>query len=445
MSFSIENDVKPLLPKHWEFRRLKEIADVTPSNVDKLSADGEQPVLLCNYVDTYKNEKITSKIDFMKATATTSQIERLSLAKGDITITKDSESPWDIAVPAYIGEDIEGLVCGYHLSKISPNPERMVGSFLAWALRCKSVNLQFTLISQGITRYGLNSSGLSDGRVPCPPVDEQIAIAAYLDAETQRIDGLIDEKRNLLSTLVDLRVTRITEILTGTGLEQKNTGSEWLPKIPKSWELKRLKFLGQVRSGVAKGKKYDGQTTVEMPYLRVANVQDGYLKLDEISMIEVSTEEVERYTLLHGDVLMNEGGDYDKLGRGAVWESQVEGCLHQNHVFAVRLDDVSLADWVSAITQTAYAKFYFMNNSKQSTNLASINQGNVKEFPVVLPPQEERLFRQKMLQDELARIDELVTHTKREIDCLGEFRSSTITDVVLGRLRVPPLTPKANA
>ena len=173
--------------------------------------------------------------------------------------------------------------------------------------------------------------------------------------------------------------------------------------------------------------------------MRVANVQDGYIDLNDVTLIEVAEIEVERYTLQVGDVLMNEGGDYDKLGRGAMWEGHIDRCLHQNHVFAVRLDEVEWAPWVAAVTRTAYAKFYFMNNSKQSTNLASINQTNVKEFPVVVPPVYQRDELLQVLADELRRIDDLVRHVERELQVLTEFRSSTITDAVLGRIQVVPM------
>lgn len=279
---------------------------------------------------------------------------------------------------------------------------------------------------------------------PSRPV--QTAIASYLDAETKRIDELIGEKRRLLAALIDLKSSRISAILTGADEATVPTGSEWLPMIPRGWALKRLKLLGQVRSGLAKGKRHEeGVTTVELPYMRVANVQDGYIDLSDVTLIEVAENEIARYTLQVGDVLMNEGGDYDKLGRGAMWEGLIDQCLHQNHVFAVRLDDVEWAPWVAAVTRTSYAKFYFKNNSKQSTNLASINQTNVKEFPVVVPPATLRDELLKVLTDELRRIDDLAHHVKRELEVLAEFRSSTITDAVLGRIQVPSATLKADA
>ena len=250
---------------------------------------------------------------------------------------------------------------------------------------------------------------------------------------------MIEEKNKLLIALKELKNTRISELLAGGGESATVlTGDPWLPRIPEGWSLMKLKRLGEVRSGVAKGKKHEaGVRIVELPYMRVANVQDGYIDLKDVAVIDVAEQDVDRYTLRVGDVLMNEGGDFDKLGRGAVWEGLVDGCLHQNHVFAVRLDDVEWAPWLAGITRTSYAKFYFMNNSKQSTNLASINQTNVKEFPVAMPPKEVRDGILKSLHMELDRISELNEHVVLELKMLTELRSCTITDAVLGRVRIP--------
>lgn len=278
---------------------------------------------------------------------------------------------------------------------------------------------------------------VKDFSMESPERDVQVAIACYLDTETARIDGLIAAKRDLLTVLIEMKAARITEILTGAADAVVPTGDIWLPMIPRGWVLKRLKHLGQVRSGLAKGKKHEaGTPTVELPYMRVANVQDGHIDLSEVASLEVAIDDIDRYSLAVGDVLMNEGGDYDKLGRGAVWDGAIEPCLHQNHVFAVRLDDVAWAPWVSALTRTAYAKFYFMNNSKQSTNLASISQSNVKEWPVVLPPEEVRDRLLMQLNEELKRANDLIAHVDEELRMLNELRSATVTDAVLGRIDV---------
>ena len=420
------------VPSHWDVLRIKEVSNVIPSNVDKLTVEGQAPVRLCNYVDVYKNERITSGIEFMWATATSEQVERLALRVGDVVVTKDSESPWDIAVPTVVADAIECLVCGYHLTKLEPTD--IEGQFLAWALRAYQVNLHFALSAGGITRYGLSSSSLADGNLPRPPSDEQQAIADYLDTETARIDELIREKEGLIGLLGEARRSFVSSVLSGDSLPGSPSSNEWAPHLPSGWQIKRLKHLAQVRSGIAKGKDTEGRQTIELPYLRVANVQDGHLDLDVVSTIEVDANAVERFTLQPGDVLMNEGGDYDKLGRGALWSGEVSPCLHQNHVFAVRPVEEGLSEWLAAITQTRYAKFYFMNNAKQSTNLASISQTNIKELPVLLPPKKVRDVLLAKAGEEARAIAELIAHTRDEMLLLKELRAATIAEAVLGRI-----------
>ena len=248
------------------------------------------------------------------------------------------------------------------------------------------------------------------------------------------------EKEGLVGLLDEARRSFVSGVLSGDALPGSPSGNEWAPHLPDGWQIKRLKHLAQVRSGIAKGKDMDGKQTVELPYMRVANVQDGHLDLDEVSTIEVEASAVERFSLQPGDVLMNEGGDYDKLGRGALWSGEVSPCLHQNHVFAVRPVEEELSEWIAAITQTKYAKFYFMNNAKQSTNLASISQTNVKELPVLLPPKKVRQELLVKAKSEAKAIAELIAHTRDEIALLKELRAATIADAVLGRVDVRTLS-----
>lgn len=202
---------------------------------------------------------------------------------------------------------------------------------------------------------------------------------------------------------------------------------DWLgPPLPASWQLKRLKFLASVQTGLAKGKEYGDEPTVEVPYLRVANVQDGYLDLDDVSTIEIPVADLGRYRLKLGDVLMNEGGDFDKLGRGHVWHGQIDPCIHQNHVFAVRPHAV-LPEWLNAWTGSQPAQFYFMGRAKQSTNLASISSTNLMELPVPVPPVDEQRQRLVFIDRETARIDALIEKKTRFIELLREKRQALIT------------------
>lgn len=177
--------------------------------------------------------------------------------------------------------------------------------------------------------------------------------------------------------------------------------------IPEGWKKKSLEDVAEIRGGLAKGKQPAHQL-VYRPYLRVANVQDGYLDLRIMKEIAVQEKDLDRYSLRYGDVVLTEGGDFDKLGRGAVWKEQLQGCLHQNHVFAVRADKATLLpDFFAAQSASHYGKSYYLSCAKRSTNLASINSTQLKQFPVLLPPILEQ-----------ARIAEILSVWDRSIETM---------------------------
>jgi type I restriction enzyme S subunit len=211
--------------------------------------------------------------------------------------------------------------------------------------------------------------------------------------------------------------------------EYKDSGVEWLGEVPAHWDVTRLKFIAHVQTGIAKGKDNAGREIVTVPYLRVANVQDGHIDLSDVATIEIPVADLPRYQLRSGDVLMNEGGDFDKLGRGHIWDGSIEPCIHQNHVFSVRPFGVS-PQWLNLFTGAVQAQFYFMSRSKQSTNLASISSTNVMDLPLVVPPPDERDLLSTFLAAETAKIDALVEEQQRLIELLKEKRQAVISQAV---------------
>ena len=150
-----------------------------------------------------------------------------------------------------------------------------------------------------------------------------------------------------------------------------------LPVVP-------LRDLAYIQTGLAMGRRPDPSTTTR-PYLRVANVKDGSLDLNEMKDIVVEQDKIERYLLRYGDVLMTEGGDLDKLGRGTVWQDEIPGCLHQNHVFVVRTERGRLDPWyLVAVARSPYGRAYFLSCAKRTSNLASVNKTQLGEFPIPL-------------------------------------------------------------
>ncbi len=424
------------VPGHWSGKRLRDCVESCSNGVWGDEPDGgEDDIPVIRVADFDRNRRQVVEYETLRKVESGQRESRLLLS-GDMLMEKSGggeQQPVGMVVSYLAPED---AVCSNFVARMRSR-EGVVSRFMVYlhaylyASRVTNISVKQTTGIQN-----LDSTAYLSEACFVPPPDEQQAIADHLDTETARINTLIHEKDELRGLLKEARSSRISELVSGDGLPGSPTGNPWAPHLPKSWQFKRLKHLAQVRSGLAKGKESGGNATVELPYLRVANVQEGRLDLREISTMPVEVDAVERFSLVEGDVLMNEGGDYDKVGRGAMWTGEISPCLHQNHVFAVRPVERDLSEWLSAITQTQYAKFYFMNNAKQSTNLASISQTTVKELPILLPPKAQRDALLRMLGAELAAFDNLIAHTNDEIGLLKELRAATIADAVLGRIDV---------
>ncbi len=194
--------------------QLKQIASVSVSNVDKKSSEEERLVRLCNYTDVYKNDLIDASLDFMKATASPSQIRAFGLRAGDSIITKDSETPDDIAVPAFVEETIEDLVCGYHLAVIRPEAE-VVPKYLFWCLASQPMRDQAAVAATGVTRFGLRQESIKSTTLDLPSTAHQGRIADFLDEETAWIDRLIELREQQIELLKERRHALITAATTG--------------------------------------------------------------------------------------------------------------------------------------------------------------------------------------------------------------------------------------
>lgn len=203
------------VPAHWGVQKLKHIAKVNLSNVDKKTNESESPVKLCNYLDVYYNDYITSDLNFMDATATPSQINKFILRKEDVLITKDSESWDDIAVSAYVPSDLDGVICGYHLAHIQPNTAQIKGEYLFQSFIAQGVNNQFKVAANGITRYGIGKYSIDNSLFLVPPLGEQRSIAAFLRSEIDKIDTLTAKICENIEKLREYRTALISATVTG--------------------------------------------------------------------------------------------------------------------------------------------------------------------------------------------------------------------------------------
>lgn len=204
--------------------------------------------------------------------------------------------------------------------------------------------------------------------------------------------------------------------------------------VPRDWEVIALADRAAIQSGIAKNANATLRDPISVPYLRVANVQDGYLDLGQVSTIDVERAELNRYSVLPGDVLMNEGGDLDKLGRGAIWTGQINPCVHQNHVFAVRCGKGLVSTYLNAWTSSAQARRYFLLAGRQTTNLASINKTSLGDLIVAVPPTE---IEQHQIAQALTDADALIDSLEQLLTKKRQIKQGAMHELLTGERRLP--------
>lgn len=310
----------------------------------------------------------------------------------------------DILIARYgasLGRICTGMSGAYNvaLAKTIFSSKVLNRKYVYWMLQSESFQAPLLGISR-TAQAGFNKEDLSTFAMPLPPLPEQQRIVDRIESLFAKLDEAKQKAQDVLDSFETRKAAILHKAFTGelTAQWRKEHGVGM-----ERWETKKLSEVARLQTGIMKGKHYTGQI-IMLPYLRVANVQDGFLNLDEIKEIEVAPEQVERYSLLDGDVLFTEGGDYDKLGRGTVWQGQIKNCLHQNHVFVVRPHaDVLNPYFLSHQAGSRYGKQYFLKCSKQTTNLASINSTQLKGFPVLIPALEEQVQIVSHIDDLLAK------------------------------------------
>ncbi len=436
------------VPSHWDVRRLKEIAEAFPSNVDKKAYENDEPIRLCNYTDVYYNDKITSGMSFMEATATQEQIDRFSLRSGDVIITKDSESADDIAIAAFVPDDLPGIVCGYHLSMVRARAANS-GAFLKRYFDSPFAKANFAVRANGLTRVGLGQYAVDNVPVPCPPIDEQLVIAAFLDRETARIDALIEEQERLIALLKEKRQAFISQAVT-KGLDptapMKDSGVEWLGEVPAHWEVAPLKRFLAILSGYAFPSQGFSTSENDQRLLRGINVAVGHTRWDDVVFWpRLEGDGFEAFQLQAGDIVL--GMDRPWIGDGLriaqITDDDLPALLLQR-VAALRPKQKILQRFVVYLL-TGEAFHHHCVPEMSGVSVPHISPGQIGEFVVNIPPLNEQYSIVEAMDTMFYRIGELISTTEATINILQERRSAVISAAVTGKIDVRDVSNSAPA
>lgn len=436
------------VPKHWNVEPLKRSCQIFPSNVDKKSYEEQIPVLLCNYTDVYYNEEIVSGMQLMSATATKEQIEKFTLQAGDVVFTKDSESADDIAIAAYIPQDLSGVICGYHLSVVRSSAETD-GAFVKRFFDSQSAKAYFAVSANGLTRVGLSQYATDNIPTPIPPLSEQTQIARFLDYETARIDELIAEQERLIALLKEKRQAVISHAVTkgcDRAVPMKDSGVEWLGEVPEHWQLTKLKFVVErIVDCPHETPVYD----LDGDYLviRTADVDKGTLKTD--SMYHLNCEEylnrIRREPLNKDDIVYGREGE--RWGHAALVPTSDLFALGQRMMqFRAERNICS-----SFLTFQLNSVSTYRQGDVDTVGATSphVNISTIRNYQLMMPPFDEQFSISKYLQEISVALDSLIEEAINATEILQERRSALISAAVTGKIDVrnwqPPADTPSNA
>ena len=432
------------IPEGWEVHRMKSCISQRDGGAWGDEATGETGDCICLRIADfdYEHFRFTDSNNLTIRHYASPIIKKLLLQKNDILIEKSGggeKTPvgrtvlFDKEYPALFANFMDRLRCSDFIL-----PQYLQYVFVTFYKNRYTQN--YIKQTTGIQNLDL-SSMLADEFVPVPNLNEQKLIVCYLESKCSKIDNLLSKIRSSIEEYKKLKQAVITQAVT-KGVrgerEMKDSGVEWIGEIPKEWRKTQLRHCATIKSGITLGKSYSKDTVlIERPYLRVANVQGGYVDLNDLATIEVTPDEDLKYRLHSGDVLMTEGGDRDKLGRGCVWHGEIEPCLHQNHVFAVQTNEtILLPEFLEYLTASDVGRSYFDVTAIKTTNLACTSSSKVLAFTIPLPPIEEQIEIVGFIKKRSLELNKLIMKKELLVQELERYKKSLIYEVVTGKREV---------
>ena len=332
---------------------------------------------------------------------------------------------------AMIPPELDGEIASTGYCVLRANTEKITPSFLYDCLLTDWFIGAVGKLERGASYPAVRDSDVFSAEIPLPPLSEQRKIAAVLGL----VQRVIEQEEQLIALTTELKKSLMHKLFT-EGLRGEPQKQTEIGPVPKSWEVRLLRDCCMVQTGIAKGRKVEASKALALPYLRVANVQAGHLDLIEMKTITIRMKERDRYMLRKGDIVLTEGGDFDKLGRGFIWNGEIEDCVHQNHIFAVRVDRSQLLpEYFAHLSQSPYGKAYFLSVAHKTTNLACINTTKLKGFPVLIPT----LTEQKEIVQMLGAVNVKLAQHVRKKQALSDLFCTLLHQLMTAQIRVHDL------
>jgi type I restriction enzyme, S subunit len=335
-----------------------------------------------------------------------------------------------------VNNDYEEYVIVADCVKMTPNKLKINRNFLIYSINSKNVRTGAELVSTGTTRIRINLTELKKLWIPYPPIKEQTAIANFLDHEARRIDALVEEKNRFIELLKEKRQALISHAIAkglDPTIKMKESGIEWLGRVPEHWKVKRLKFINYINPSKSEINSLDKDLDVQFLPMELVN-EDGTYLLSEIRKL---SEVYSGYTYCRNDdVILAKITPCFENGKGTLLSGLINGIAFGSTEFHVLRPSKSYPKFVFYITKTTPFRKLGEMEMKGSVGQQRIPDSFVKNFNVAEPPFNEQIAITNFLDRETANIDALITGTQTSIALLKEHRTALISAAVTGKIDV---------
>jgi type I restriction enzyme S subunit len=417
-----------MIPSGWEVKKLKYLSAVFSSSVNRHVHKDEIQLCVCHYPMVYNEEFINKNSKMEKGSCKEDEYKKYILKKGQVILTKDSESPDDIGIPCYIENDFNNVVCGYHLTIIQKKDKNINSKFLFRFIQSDRVRAYFEDNSKGITRYSLGKSKIENMFINIPLPFEQQKIASFLDHKTQRIDDLIEKTEKKIELLKEKRTALINHCVTkglNPGVEMKDSGVEWIGEIPSHWESKKIKYMFKIKKDICGEEGHDVLSVT----------QQGIKKKDIVSGEGQLSMDYTKYQIVHiGDFVMN----HMDLLTGYVDIAKFPGVTSPDYRVFSLIDEKCVDKYYLYLFQIGYKNeiFYGFGQGSSKFGRWRLPSKQFKNFKFPHPSYKEQKQIDEYLDEQTQNIDSTIEKETQRIELLKEYRQSLISAAVTGKIDV---------
>lgn len=403
------------------------VADCRPSNVDKKSVDGQQAVRLCNYTDVYNNHFLDADMDLMEGTAPPEQVERFQVRPGDVLMTKDSETNADIGIPSLVRTVEPGMVCGYHLTLLRPDPKALEPSYLFWWLESKEAKDFWYTNSFGVTRFSLVSPTVWRLPVRLPDLVEQRRITAFLDRETAEIDAMGAELDRLVAALRERSSSGAASLFGGPRYGLGVERGRVVGRFPSSWRTTRFDVAFPA-TDERNGSSPLGPMLSVSEYRGIEPKQYGEKESPR------PDHEVAHYRVVRpGQIVAN----IMWLNHSGIGVAEHLGYTSPDYR-VYNVGDGILPRYAHHLLRSPdYRAAFTLIGEGVRPNAQRVNTVLLGMLPVPVPPQDEQARIVAEIDGQTARITDMIADANRLKTLLAERRSTLITRVLTGAKEVP--------